>query len=95
MEELGADAKAYHRRLGRSLPLRDCDQLFVIGTHAHDVCAGVLDQDDFTHQISMVAALEPVAEIVATWRGSIFIKGSRRYQLEKVLVHQSILELPC
>lgn len=95
MEELGADAPAHHRQLGRSLPLRECDRLFVIGTQAHEVCVGVLAQDDFTRQIRMVSALEPVAAFLAEWRGSVFIKGSRRYQLEQVLVHQAVLALPC
>jgi UDP-N-acetylmuramoyl-tripeptide--D-alanyl-D-alanine ligase len=95
MEELGPDAPTYHRQLGRSLPLRECDRLYVIGSHAHEVCAGVLDQDDLTRQIQMVSTLEPAAAALAEWRGSIFIKGSRRYQLEKVLASQPAHSLPC
>jgi UDP-N-acetylmuramoyl-tripeptide--D-alanyl-D-alanine ligase len=95
MEELGADAAAHHQALGRSLRLRGEDQLFVIGTHAHDVCAGVLHQGDFTRQIQIVATLEPVTAFLADWRGSIFVKGSRRYQLEKILEVQTSLPLPC
>ncbi len=95
MEELGAEAPTHHRHLGRSLLLRECDRLFVIGTQAHEVCAGVLDQDDFTRQIRMVSSLEPVAAYLAEWRGAVFIKGSRCYQLEQVLVHQSVFALPC
>ena len=95
MEELGAEAPAHHRRLGRAIPLRTCDRLFVIGTLAHEVCAGVLDQDDFTLQIRMVGSLEPVAEFLSDWRGPVFIKGSRRYQLEKVLELSPSHLLPC
>ncbi len=95
MEELGTDAPAHHRHLGRSLPLRECDRLFVIGAQAHEVCAGVLEQDDFTRQIRIVSSLQPVAACLAEWRGSVFIKGSRRYELEQVLVHQSVFALPC
>jgi hypothetical protein len=32
---------------------------------------------------------------LADWRGSVFIKGSRRYQLEKILEVQTSLSLPC
>lgn len=95
MEELGAESTTHHLALGRSLHLRDEDQLFVIGSHAHDVCAGVLQQGDFTRQIQIVSTLEPVATFLADWRGSIFVKGSRRYQLEKVLEVQTTFPLPC
>jgi len=95
MEELGPDAPTYHRQLGRSLPMRDCDRLYVVGTHASHVCAGVLDQDDFTRQIEMTASLQPIADRLAGWRGSVFVKGSRRYQLEKVLELQPSRPVPC
>ena len=95
MEELGPEAPAHHRQLGRRLPLRECDRLFVVGTFAHEVCAGVLDQGDFTRQIQMVTSLEPVAAFLAEWRGPVFLKGSRRYRLERVLEGQTSLPLPC
>jgi len=95
MEELGAESAMHHLALGRSLHLRDEDQLFVIGSHAHDVCSGVLQQGDFTRQIQIVSTLEPVTAFLADWRGSIFVKGSRRYQLEKVLEVQTSFPLPC
>ena len=95
MEELGAESTAHHLALGRSLQLREDDQLFVIGSHAHDVCAGVLQQGDFTRQIQIVSTLEPVSAFLADWRGSVFVKGSRRYQLEKILEVQTTFPLPC
>ena len=95
MEELGVDSAALHRQLGRSIPLRDCDRLFVIGTQADQVCRGVLDQDNFARQIQIVSSLEPVAECLAEWRGAVFVKGSRRYALEKALVARAELSLPC
>lgn len=95
MEELGADAPALHRALGRSLHLRECDRLLVIGTHAHEVCAGLLELGDFSRQLQIVSSLEPVAAALAVWRGAVFIKGSRRYQLERILEAQTSLPLPC
>lgn len=85
MEELGANAPALHHALGASLNMRSSDQLFVIGTFAHEVCAGVLECDDLSHQIQMVSTLEPVAQALAEWRGAVFVKGSRRYHLESIL----------
>lgn len=86
MEELGADSAIYHRALGRALNLRAEDRLLVIGTNANEVCAGVLEQGDFSRQIQLVSTVETIAAVVADWRGAIFIKGSRRYQLERALV---------
>ena len=85
MEELGAEAPAHHRRLGRTLPLREADRLLVIGAQAHEVCAGVLEQGDYSQQIQICSALEPIAAAIADWHGAVFVKGSRRYELERAL----------
>jgi UDP-N-acetylmuramoyl-tripeptide--D-alanyl-D-alanine ligase len=85
MEELGVDAAAQHRALGRALKLQSNDRVLVIGPHATEVCAGVLDQGDFSSQLQILSSLDPAIAAVAEWRGAIFVKGSRRYQLEKVV----------
>src|SRR5690606_30583147 len=89
MEELGDEAPAHHRALGRALRLREHDQVFLIGTHAHNVCAGALEQGDFARRIQIVSSHEPIAAALAEWRGAVFVKGSRRYQLEKILEVQT------
>lgn len=85
MEELGTEAAAHHRRLGRKLPLRASDQLLVIGSQADEVCRGVLEQGDFSKQIQICSTLDPIAAAIAEWHGAVFVKGSRRYQLEQAL----------
>lgn len=85
MEELGATAAAHHRALGRSIPLRGNDRLFAIGTCAEEIAAGLRERGDAGAQVQVVASLEPVAACLADWHGAVFIKGSRRYQLERVL----------
>ncbi len=95
MEELGPEAPGHHRALGRTLRLRDEDELFVIGSHAPDVCAGVLEQGERSPQMQIVSSLEPIAGALAAWRGAVFVKGSRRYQLEKILDPQTSLPLSC
>jgi UDP-N-acetylmuramoyl-tripeptide--D-alanyl-D-alanine ligase len=82
MEELGAEAAAHHRALGQALRLRPEDRAFVIGTQAHEVRAAAAVS---AGQLEVVATLEPVAAAVAEWSGAVFVKGSRRYQLEKAL----------
>ncbi len=95
MEELGAEAVRLHRALGRHITLRPTDRLFITGTNASAVAAGVLDQGDFSGQIQIVSSLEPMAVAVAGWHGAVFVKGSRRYQLEKILEAQTALPLSC
>ena len=85
MEELGPESANYHRALGRQLALRPGDRLFVIGEVAHEVAAGLLENGDFTRQLQIVSMLEPVAAVLADWSGPVFIKGSRRHQLERLL----------
>ena len=46
-------------------------------------------------ELGRIAGAQPAAAAIAEWRGSIFIKGSRRYQLEKVLASQPAHSLPC
>jgi UDP-N-acetylmuramoyl-tripeptide--D-alanyl-D-alanine ligase len=85
MEELGAEAEMFHRALGRALRLRPQDVLYTIGDHAAAVLTGSLENGSSPTQIEIVASLEPIAARLAEWRGAVFVKGSRRYQLEKIL----------
>ncbi len=88
MEELGPDSATHHHLLGRSLVLRPGDRLFVIGDQAHAVCAGVLENGDFSRQLQIVSTLEPVTACLAGWTGAVFVKGSRKYRLETILENQ-------
>ncbi len=85
MEELGADAAAYHQALGRSFNLRTRDRLYVVGSHAEDVRDGALEVRNPAAQVQVVAQAADLTELVREWKGAVFIKGSRRYQLERVL----------
>lgn len=85
MEELGPEAAAHHRELGRSLELREADRVLVIGTHAGEVRAGAIERGGEAAGVQVITVLAEAAPIVAGWRGAVFVKGSRRYQLEQVL----------
>jgi UDP-N-acetylmuramoyl-tripeptide--D-alanyl-D-alanine ligase len=85
MEELGAEAAAHHRALGRRLRLREQDCAFVIGEHAAEVLAGVDEAGCARGHLEVIATLAPAAARLAEFRGAVFIKGSRRYELEKTL----------
>lgn len=85
MEELGFEAEMFHRALGRTLRLRPQDFLFAIGDRAEAVRLGALENGSRDTQIAVVDSLEPVAARFADWHGAVFVKGSRRYQLERIL----------
>jgi UDP-N-acetylmuramoyl-tripeptide--D-alanyl-D-alanine ligase len=85
MEELGARAEDYHRKLGLSLCLGDQDHVIVIGDHARDVRAGAIVAGGRPEQIQLATSIEAVRERLAGFRGAVFMKGSRRYTLEKAL----------
>lgn len=85
MEELGAESAAYHRQIGRLLHLRRGDFLFALGSQAVALREGLLENGNDPAQVAVVADVTPVRERLAGFRGAVFLKGSRRYQLETVL----------
>ena len=82
MEELGPESARYHRELGLALKLRPQDEALLIGDHAPDLAASV---NAPPAQITIAATTAEIAPRVATFQGSIFLKASRRYALEKTL----------
>ncbi|GAB1487998.1 hypothetical protein MASR2M8_04410 [Opitutaceae bacterium] len=85
MEELGPEAGRYHHELGRSLRLTAGDRVYVIGGEAGSVRAGALAAGAAPAQVEVVADLAGVTPVVAAFQGAVFVKGSRRYQLEHVI----------
>lgn len=85
MEELGKNAADFHRQLGRSLLLRPGDHLFALGGQADVLREGLLENGNDPRQVEVVSALEPVRVHLAGFAGAVFIKGSRRYQLERLV----------
>ena len=85
MEELGPSAPRYHRDLGRQLHLRAHDRLMIIGSQAEAVRDGALEHGNRPDQVEIAADLAPIAARLAEFQGSVFMKGSRRYQLEQAL----------
>jgi UDP-N-acetylmuramoyl-tripeptide--D-alanyl-D-alanine ligase len=49
------------------------------------VRTGAVENGNRPEQIAVVTSLAPVAARLAEFRGAVFLKGSRRYQLEQVL----------
>jgi UDP-N-acetylmuramoyl-tripeptide--D-alanyl-D-alanine ligase len=95
MEELGTEAARHHRALGRSLHLRPQDELLTIGDYAAEVRTGALENGNAAAQLTVMTSHDAIAARLAEFRGSVFVKGSRRYQLEKALHLPDAHLLPC
>ena len=89
MEELGTDAAEYHRKLGRLLHLRKGDFLYTLGSQAAALREGLLENGNDAAQIAVIKDVAPVRERLAGFKGAVFLKGSRRYQLETILDPQT------
>jgi UDP-N-acetylmuramoyl-tripeptide--D-alanyl-D-alanine ligase len=85
MEELGDESAEYHRQFGRTLLLRPGDHLLAIGGQAAALREGLLENGNDPAQVGVINDLAPVRERLAGFAGAVFLKGSRRYQLETVL----------
>ena len=85
MEELGASSAEYHQQLGRTMHLRKGDFVFAIGDQAAALREGLLENGNDPAQAAVIADLTSVRERLAGFKGAVFLKGSRRYQLETVL----------
>ena len=86
MEELGAEAAQHHRALGRVLALRPQDELLAIGDYAPEVRAGALERGLVSAQLIVTSSIDEIAARLAAFTGAVFVKGSRRYQLERALL---------
>jgi UDP-N-acetylmuramoyl-tripeptide--D-alanyl-D-alanine ligase len=91
MGELGPESPMYHRALGRSIRLRRQDHLVVIGDDADAVQQGASDKGAAAAQVEVVTTLDSVKTRFAAFQGAVFIKGSRRYQLETILKGEGAL----
>lgn len=92
MEELGPDRERYHIELGRSIRLRAEDRLFVVGSLAGAVREGALLSGATEGQVSVADTIDPLMERLGAQRGAVFVKGSRRHELERAFQGAGIAE---
>ena len=92
MEELGGESRRYHVELGRSLALRKGDQLVAVGTLAGAIRDGALERGCDPEQILISDSIGPLVERLSAFRGSLFVKGSRRHGLERAFAGKEFAE---
>ena len=87
MNELGGTAEMAHEAIGKQLDLRPSDRAYFIGpdslTEAYQT--GALQAGNDSKQLKISQSIENVKSDIAEFHGALFLKGSRSYQLEKLL----------
>jgi UDP-N-acetylmuramoyl-tripeptide--D-alanyl-D-alanine ligase len=92
MEELGSDSPRYHLELGRTLELRPGDQVAAVGSQAAAIRTGALEGGCDPEQVVIADSIVPLSAKLANFRGSVFVKGSRRHELEKAFAGSELAE---
>lgn len=94
MNELGPAALDFHRSVGEKLTLRPQDRAIFVGpVEMTEAYRAGLKQGGFTpEQIICVENSDEAQSTIADFRGALFLKGSRSYQLESLLP-ESIVSL--
>lgn len=87
MNELGEGGETAHFDIGQQLRLRPQDTAFFVGPDALSAAyeAGALDAGNSLHALKRVDLVEKIKFDIAQFEGTLFLKGSRNYQLEKLL----------
>jgi UDP-N-acetylmuramoyl-tripeptide--D-alanyl-D-alanine ligase len=80
MEELGDKAAEYHSELGSSLKLKSSDSVILIGDYAKQIAGNLKEAN-----VSINPSTDVIIQAIAQFEGAIFMKGSRRYALEKLI----------
>jgi len=84
MEELGVESNELHFTTGLKLKLRKQDRAIIIGNHATAFCEGIIAAGHSVEQVSLLSTLHEVQQAIGTFAGAVLLKGSRRYELEKL-----------
>ncbi len=85
MKELGEKSPAFHRQAATRLPLRSEDTVVLIGEEAVDLLAGLLDRGVSRSRILTTNTMDEARAQLEAFSGSVFLKGSRAYALERLL----------
>ena len=99
MKELGEYTEEYHKELGRSFKLRSIDRLFLTGREVPGFLSGFRAAGRDDEHVSVFDDDRVVVTELKGLEGSLFLKGSRAYALEKIYlklkeIHQPV-ESPC
>jgi UDP-N-acetylmuramyl pentapeptide synthase len=85
MAELGKSSVSLHRECGAKLSLRAGDTVITWAGDSSEILKGITRNDVI---LKSAHTLDEVAQTISNHRGTIFIKGSRSFTLERTLPPQ-------
>ena len=87
MEELGPEGPRLHLEAGKRIALRPCDRVLLVGPEplAAAYREGILAAGGLHGQVVLTEKTTDFHSEVAEFKGAVFLKGSRRYALERLL----------
>ena len=85
MNELGAEAPVFHRKVGAEIRLRPGDVAFFIGEYASELLEGLKENDPVPGSYQLFENTAEARAGVEHFSGAILLKGSRSYRLEQLL----------
>ena len=87
MDELGTTASAHHEAIGHLLKLRPQDRAAFVGSkELTNAYASAIS----SQQCICTDNVEKIKSTIAQFQGAIFLKGSRKYSLEKLLPSKNL-----
>ena len=85
MNELGGQSVALHREVGAKLPLRRGDALALFGGNSLAIGEGAAAAGFDSGRITAYDGIDALREAIASFDGSVMLKASRGYALERAL----------
>ena len=90
MAELGTQASEFHFDIGRQISLHRHDHIFLIGEHAEAIQQGLIEARHSLEQITLDPPIEVMRTVLEQFKGAVLLKGSRAYELEKLLPSHAV-----
>ena len=85
MNELGEMSAQLHHNTGSSIALSSKDRVILIGNDSLHFARGLIENGAEDEQILILEEPESALAIIEQFKGAVLLKGSRSYQLEKLV----------
>ncbi len=85
MKELGEESAALHEKAGAGVPWREGDRVVLIGAEAPGYAKGLKQAGVPSSAVELFEKTEDAGDVLAGFSGTVFLKGSRAYALEKLV----------
>jgi UDP-N-acetylmuramoyl-tripeptide--D-alanyl-D-alanine ligase len=92
MEELGDRGPELHEEVGGCIQLEDSDLVILIGEKAAWMAPALLENGCSENQIIVLHEMIDAISVVEDFDGVVLFKGSRSYELEKLLPSWAVQE---